>query len=720
MKSGDAASGFCRRFFECLALGFLAVFIFASPWFYGLVRFKDQLAVESLLYICFLFLIPLIKTKILSSYDLKALDSWINLSCLVGIVYVGISAIFWRSLTAFSLLFSTVVLYCMLRSLVNSAQRFDFLSAVGFLMGAFYSGYGLFQYYGYLPKDFWYQDVFLASRFVNGGHFAAFLLFSVFFGLALFVSVGWLFRVFMLPLLGVQLWALVLSQSRTVWGAFAFGLIFLMVILLKRRIIARGIVSAVFILGIVAIALVAWKFFPLILERLSQVKSIHEVPFYTLVFRVDLWQACLKAMSVRPWGWGIGTFSAIFPMFCINDDRYLIDYAHNEFFQVGVDFGIMGIIFLLTFIVFYTKTALSILSDPLVISRYPHRRAHVAIFLSLFLSLLLTCQFDFPLRIYSNGLLLGLFLALSAHLFCWDTSEDCKHPSIRKLALKTFMFLVVLMFSGFISSHLYAQILNERGRKFEKDFELVKAVSFYEKSVSLMPFSMVYQESLGAAYSKMAILSFDPKRRNLLLQKAISPFERAVHLNSYESSNHYSLARLYEEQRDLQKAEMELGKAISCDPQSGGYVLEYGYFALRHSQVEKAAGLFEKFKSFKFREYPDGDIGYILDKLREKTSRYDLLKKVITDEWRFHYRLGEILAKDGQWEFARLEFEQAIDQARSHLDSKSYHERVRWQIASLYVAAGKPQDAMAIYRTDLKLNSNDSEAEKALRSLSKA
>jgi tetratricopeptide (TPR) repeat protein len=527
------------------------------------------------------------------------------------------------------------------------------------------------------------------------------------------IKSGWWVRAATAPLFVLQGWALLLSQSRTVWIALCVGIFFCFKPFVKGAFLKSKIVlGGIFI----AAAVVFWsghKAFCLVAERFSQLGNFHETPYYTLIFRLELWRGCWEAFIRRPWGWGTGAFSAVFPMFRINDDRFLVDYAHNEFAQIGVDFGIPGIFFLIGFIFFYLKTAAVASRDA---RTAPGFRIYAVAFFSLFLSLLITCQFDFPIRIYSNGLLFVAFLGLSAFLFA--QSDQCPHRAMPPVASDFFsLFLrkgvclaLVLCSLTLTATHLYAQFSFEEGLRSQKRYEMGSARNAFERAVRWMPFCENYQKNLGEFYSKMAFFKLEPASRRELREKAADAYRKAIDINAYESANHYLLARILEELGDLTGATVQFREAMEYDPVNAYYVLEYAYFCLRCGRVEEAIEKFEKYSSFKFREYPGGDICAIVRKLSERTRRYEDLKRVVPDEWPYHFCLGATMVSFAQWDFARFEFDRVLEQARMKVPPASYHENIRRAVAASYSAAGRYAEVLRIYRRDLERDPSDSAA----------
>jgi len=756
MTAHDSIRKTFGRIYDTLLLNLAALALFISPWFYGLTRYRDQLVAQIVIFA--FAILALLEPKrnffylkrglIPGASGLKKIEnpgrrgttetvegmrsaegasiphlfmSWLSidffvaLSLLLSLGYVFISSVSSISIFAFMQFLSICAFYFLIRGLVTDESRFCFFLRVIFLTGVFYSVYGLFQYYGYLSSDYWYQPGFLASRLVNGGHFAAFLLMPIFIGIVLCDrNKNFLGRLLYVLLIFVMVWTLVLTKGRTAWGAFGLGMGFLLFLGFFRRdgLSFPKILGTILTLLAGGALLVKIGALNLINERINELIHVGgERNFYNLFFRLELWEGCLRAIWVRPWGWGIGAFSTIFPMFRVNDDRFFIDYAHNELLQIGVDLGILGFALSVFFIGFYFFKALSSLKNP---AESIPRKLSSAVLGMIFLGLLIASLTDFPLRIYSNALFFSAFLSLSAFLF-GENSLNLNNGEGGNFKSKKSGKIIVLaafvaLFAGLSVSarHLFGQMLYEQGVRLEGNYKFQKALDQYHQAAQMVPYRYDYQFSLGNIFRKTAVLSFDKEKRSFSRRQAVDAFSRALKLNPFSAEAYYYLALVEEELEQPERAAAAFKKAIRLAPVNGFYLLEYGYFSLRHQMLEQAVNAFEEFSVLKFREYPGGDSCAIVKKCAEQISDYGLLKRTVPDYWLAHYCLGSALIEKEQWNNAGIEFEKYLIFGRKNYELSYYQEHFRAQIASLYVSKGRIQDALGLYEKDLQSNPNDS------------
>ena len=619
----------------------------------------------------------------------------------LGLLYVAFSTLPYLSLVAFLRLLSCALFYVLVRCAARTEGSLRFFLWVTLISGVFYSIYGLVQYYGFLPHSYWYQPWSLASRYVNGGHFGAFLFFPLFTGIALLVSsrkvVSQLVHISFLLIMG---WALLLSRSRMVWIAFFIGLV-IFIWLVQRGGLLKG--KTVFGLGLFVLLalglLVAHGGAGEIAKRFQELSNAIYTPldakatkFYSLVYRLNLWKAASRAIADNPLGWGLGTFSTVFPQYRLHSDRFFVDYAHNEFLQVGVDLGIPGILLLAAFLFLCLRRTFSFLSKDGISAS---ARAIAAGFFALWIGLVLVSQFDFPVRIYANGLFLASTLALSAYLFdsvrTRSVAQFTNQVLIRRSELRFFRsvsFVVVFAAAFLATQQLFAQIHFETGQILEKDFAWQKAQEEYERAVKASPHYAAYQEALATLCQKRASISLNQKQKKLFAGKAIEAYKKSIRANPYKSDSHYYLAFVYESERDLERAEAEFRKAIELEPTNALLVADYGYFALRNSMTKEAISAFEKLKGIPFQEGVKTNFCLIARECYRLTQDYKDLKRIIPDDSWGHNCLGTLLAENGRWDLAKLEFDLALRRATL----ENHQEDMQKRISDFYLEHNHPYE----------------------------
>ncbi len=630
-----------------------------SPWFYGLFRFRDQLAAETVIAALFIVSFPWIKWKRAFRPTTSEGDLWVGLGAGIGLVSVFFSTLPYPSLLSFFKLASLILFYILVRNFVTTRLRLRVFIWTIVAAGVFYAAYGLAQYRDVFPHAYWSQPFDLASRFVNGGHFATFLLFPLWVGVSLcFASRNRVAKLLWAASLGVMGWALLLTRSRTGWGVLVIG--FLVFGWQASRAKAKEGNSRNFsFLLLAGLAGAAFLFFKVGgLEIFSQrTQELWQNKFYSLTNRVDLWRGSWAAIQARPWGWGIGTFGWVFPPFKVQTDRFVVDYAHNEFLQTGVDLGIPGMLLLGGFLFFYSLRLFSLARRP---DLSPFRKWLGAGFAALFVSLMVTSQLDYPLRVYTNGLYFAAFLALSTSL---SESPVRRGPSASNRGWGWFVFLFALPMLVLTGRQLLAETYFQDAQTFDQGFRWNEALEKYSEAVRLVPFYGQYQEGLANLYFRKASLSFKKTEKAQFREAALQAYQEAVRAFPYNARTHHLLGLLLEERGDLAGAKFHLREATRLDPKSAFFLSGYANLAYRHSWVREALTAYEKMLGLPFWEEGGETVCSVLKKSYQLSKDYPTVRGMAPNNEEGHFCLGTALGEAGQWEWAQKEFDQALEHA---------------------------------------------------------
>jgi O-antigen ligase len=236
--------------------------------------------------------------------------------------------------------------------------------------------------------------------YVNRNHFAGFVELTLPVGLGLMAFRG--VRRDLIPLVTlltiVPVSAIILSASRA--GIIGFGLEIGILVLLARSRNAwqgRG-TTAVAVVALAALAIVAWVGTGRAIERFSG-SNIRDV---TISRRVSMTRAAAHIFLDHPIkGCGLGTLVDVFPGYENAYDGRLVDHAHNDYVEglaeTGLFGGLCGAVFLWRL---YSEGRRNFLAEQGHFSRGLHAAAIMAV-----CGLLLHSFVDFNLQIPSNALL---------------------------------------------------------------------------------------------------------------------------------------------------------------------------------------------------------------------------------------------------------------------------------------------------------------------------
>jgi O-antigen ligase len=356
---------------------------------------------------------------------------------LLGLVGIGLLQLAFHG-TAYPFLTRTMLLklaaYFVVLFLTAQAfrERQD-LGKLAWFVIAFCFAVSLFaiiQHFTSGAEIYWLSDLKIEGEpwgpYVNRNHFAGFVELTLPMGLALMAFQG--VRRDLVPLATlltiVPISALILSASRA--GIIGFGFeVGILVLLARNRKAWQGRrATAVAIVTLAALAIVAWVGTGRTIERFSG-SSVRDV---TVSRRASMFRGAAHIFLDHPIkGCGLGTLGDVFPAYENAYDGRLVDHAHNDYIEglaeTGLLGGFCGAVFLW---VLYREGRKNFLAEQGHFSRGLHGAAIVAV-----CGLLLHSFVDFNLQIPANALifLLQAYLVTSPPL-----PSDATAPRVRRRA----------------------------------------------------------------------------------------------------------------------------------------------------------------------------------------------------------------------------------------------------------------------------------------------
>lgn len=717
-----------RPILNFLLPGAVSVFLILSPWSRGLSHLKAKLLAETFIFALSLAAFPFLNWQNVFSKGSRKLDRWVFATLGLALLFTALSVIPALSFLAFLQLAGCVSLYVLIRSASVDETRFLFFLGTLIFCGVFYAAYGLFQYYGFLPHAFWFEEWFLASRFINGGHFGVFLFIPFLMAGSLILSAkNWKVKGLLALSLLVMGWAFLLTHSRAPWLVLAAGSCFFLWVLARNRLLSqKEILGICFFLGTALGLMILAGGLKEIVSRFGQMLGKTSVifdpnasgQFYTVFYRLTLWQESLAAIFARPWGWGIGTFENVFPQFRTHSDRFRIDYAHNEVLQIGVDLGIIGLLFLAGFLFYYFKRMGNYLKST---SASRPSKIFAAGLMASVASLFLVSQVDFPLRVYANSFFLAAILALSSSLFSFlphSSQSEREISDIHQSLLRLGLPALLAVFTFFSAKEYLAQAYYSKAVAFDKNFEWSAALTQYERSINFSPLRSEPYEAFGNLLQKKEALSFNREDKKRWGERALWAYQKAVRQNPYRASNHYKLALVYQNKGSVEEAKKQFLKAIVLDPLNAAYISEYGLFAFKNKWNEQGIWAFEKYAEIPFKENSRfGTIPELLEAVYPFVSEYDDLKRIIPDTPEGHYHLGTFLGNRGNWKIAEYELERAVKKAKKVSTFPEYWTSTAKPIALYYLSKNRLDQAEKLYQEAVKKNPNDMESLNQLQAI---
>jgi O-antigen ligase len=127
--------------------------------------------------------------------------------------------------------------------------------------------------------------------------------------------------------------SLVFSRSRGGMIGLAAGFLFVCVMLFRYQRSRRGLFGIGIFVAIVA-AMVLWLGTDRIMERLTEVQDN---------YRLSIYGDCVRMWLHKPMmGFGLGTFSTVYPQFRSFPTNLFVNHAHNDYLELMVETGLVG------------------------------------------------------------------------------------------------------------------------------------------------------------------------------------------------------------------------------------------------------------------------------------------------------------------------------------------------------------------------------------------
>ncbi len=649
-NSGNSVSSRLASISDILIQSGIAFLIIFSAWFYGGVEVRHQAVVGMVS--LFLLLIWMFKRWLIreTSFVNTPLNFPLIVFFLLTLIYTLFSVYRHVSLRELYKFFPPIFLYFLAVNNLkgkSSIKRFIWLIV---LTGTFYAGYGILQYAGFIPKSFWADKTSLASRFVNSNHFAGFLELTIFAagGILLFESKIW--RGLLAALcLGIMLVAFAYTRSRSGWLSLIIAMVFFGILLTRRReIISRRrwlLLSGLAVMMLVVVGILSHA---TIATRLGQIRGTQ---YYSVLQRRDIWKGTLTAFLHHPWGTGLGTFSTVYPQYRIHSDRFVVNYAHNEYLQLALEMGIAGLAAGFWLLLRYFRGCLRTLKG-----KDKFAQALTIGLLSGSLSILIHSLFDFELHIPANALLFSFVVALAMSVAgegpLVTIPAGWKRKTLSGLGISISLLLAIGLTRTYRADGHY-----RRGAGYEKNFQWSKAIKEYQKAISLNTGSSLYRERVGTLYALRG--SLNPK--STWNERAITSFQQALDNNPRNANAHVNLAWLYAGKKEKDKALEHFRKAVLYDPTNGAHHLAYANYCLEQSLLKESFKEFKKALSLFIIEERAENIQRIFARAYEHIPDYEKLKNLIPNTAEIHLRFGQFLVTKGRRPEAYKEFKKALD-----------------------------------------------------------
>lgn len=305
----------------------------------------------------------LLKIAITPDFDLKYLktNAWILILILVVCVSAMTSISLEESRNIALLMTAFIMSYFIVINTIDNKKQFRFLLYVFAFASVITAIIGIYQYiFGDVYSQAWldsemFEDIKMRvySTFENPNVYGEYLILAIPIIFSLFwTEKGWLKKLVLLGMFGIDMLALVLTFSRGCWLGIILA-IGILLLIIDRRFIWVGIVGLIVL--------------PFVLPEtiMNRFLSIGNLDDSSTSYRVYIWLGTI-AMLKDYWfsGIGLGTtsFNTIYPIYSYNNIS--APHSHNLFLQLIVEYGIIGLlVFLGVLYNFYKETTIGMLKE---------------------------------------------------------------------------------------------------------------------------------------------------------------------------------------------------------------------------------------------------------------------------------------------------------------------------------------------------------------------
>jgi len=305
--------------------------------------------------------------------------------------------------------------------------------------------------------------------------------------------------------------------------------------------------------------------------------------------RLLIWRDTLVMGLDNPLGVGIGAFHIYFPRYASEEllkilpqDRFIVNYAHNEFLEVWSEMGLIGIgIFIWTIIAFFTQGRLFLVKEggarPEKILTLGYLASGSGILAHSFVSV--------NMRFIVTSVYFYFVLALLASQCRKEAELRIDWPKAVKLTVILFVFWVGLFSIREIAKPFRAhKLLKEEVGFFEqREADPEKAIAALEEVIEANPNEALAYYRMGWVYAK---------EKNW--GEAIKNFEIACRLNPRLAGARNNLGNIYFTLGNKEKAIENYRSAIAINPDLVDAHFNLGYCYYTMGKLKEAADQFKK------------------------------------------------------------------------------------------------------------------------------
>ncbi|MGC9065331.1 MAG: tetratricopeptide repeat protein [Candidatus Ratteibacteria bacterium] len=440
--------------------------------------------------------------------------------------------------------------------------------------------YGIFQHYGF---DFIRWDIKHSALSTLGRrNFAGeYLVLVIPWALFCFFTSQKKQRLVFASIFVLLMFHLFLTFTRASWIGFAFSMFTAALILLKIR-IRPAMVLKYFAISMLLIFVVRAN------------AGIFQFEPGTLKSRIEIWKTSLSMIKEQPIiGYGTGNFEIAYYKFAHSHPDVLIPAnlrvtkAHNEFIEIAVENGIVGLGSFLFFIFAIYKMAYQIFVSR---NERPAEKFISVFVISGITGILVNALASFPLQITPGSFFFFLNCGILSRMYftvCQVEAIEKKFyfPGVAFICMAVICSYIVFAFCAVNASYSLNQskkIMRTVAETKDPVLWLV-AEAYAKNSVNYNPFNVEGFFHLGKLY--LVANQLEQARKNFL---------KALEFQPYSDQTIVNLGLVEQRSTNYQMAEKYFRKAISINPSNAEWFYLTGNFYLEKKDCDKAILYFTK------------------------------------------------------------------------------------------------------------------------------
>jgi len=259
----------------------------------------------------------------------------------------------------------------------------------------------------------------------------------------------------------------------------------------------------------------------------------------------------------------------------------------------------------------------------------------------------------------------------------------------------------------FVFHQLSAEVIFRKAVFLEKNFDWDEALTGYQRAIQYAPWFADYNEAAARLAEKRAKVGLSAEAKKEWYQKAILFYDGAARKHPYWAANYYRQGAIYQELKNTEKAGVYFSKAVALDPTRDLYVAAYAYWYLNQGKTREAVKLFRRLQDLPFREMPGLTTEKILGDIYKQEKNTEVLKGLLTSNWRDAYALAHLLGRDGRWDEALPYFDEAVEAAKIEMRPADFMPHFGAPLAQFFVQNGRGTEACHIYEKFVEKGFND-------------